>query len=87
MDETMLTLKPGVALTERDGKTGLTLHRHTQYAKDARQAKILRALLEQSHSPESLMAFLSVGDDSQSDNDISLAVAEFILNFGEYLQA
>ena len=87
MNETMLTLKAGVALTERDGQVGLTLHGRTLFAKDARQAEILRALLLQSRSPESLTALLCVGDGLQSNNENSLAIAEFILDFGEFLEA
>jgi len=87
MDETMLTLKPGVTLTEHDGKTGLTLNGQTQYAMDARQVKILRTLLERPHSPESLMVILSAGEGSQNDNDNSLAIAEFILDYGDYIKA
>ena len=87
MNETMLTLKPGVMLTERDGKTGLTLHGHSQFAKDDCQSKILRALSERPLSLEGLMATLSARDNTQSDNDNSLAIAEFILDFGDYIKA
>ena len=87
MDETMLNLKPGVTPTERDGQIGLTLHGRAQFAKDARQAQILRALILQSRPPESLMAFLQTRVGSpENDNEISLAIAEFILDFGEYLE-
>lgn len=87
MEETMLTLKTGVTLTEQAGQVGLTLHGHTQFAKDARQAEILRALVLQSQPPESLMTLLRTRDGpTKSDNDISLAIAEFILDFGEYLE-
>ena len=88
MDETILALKPGVTLTEQDGKTGLTLWGHTQFAKDARQTEILRALVLQSQPPQSLLAlFRALDVPQQSDNDISLIIAEFILDFGEFLES
>lgn len=88
MNETMLTLKPDVTLTERDGQVGLTLHGHARFAKDARQTKILRALVLQSQSLESLISLLHARDDPfQNDNYISLAMAEFILDFGDFLEA
>lgn len=87
MDKTMLTLKPGITLTEQNGQTGLTLHGRVQYAKDARQAEILRALVEQPQSLENLMAILQTGNGLPgSDHDVSLAIAGFILDFGEYLE-
>lgn len=87
MVETMLTLKTGVKLIEPDGQFGLMLNGRTQYAKDSRQAEMIRALTKHSLSPESLMALLSAGNDPRNDNDISLAIAEFILDFGEWLKA
>ena len=87
MNETMLTLKTGVELIEQDGQIGLMLHGRTQFAKNLPQTKILRALMKQPLSPESLMALLGTGNGKQSDNENSLAIAEFILDFGEYLEA
>ncbi|MEA4954536.1 MAG: hypothetical protein VB096_03340 [Pseudoflavonifractor sp.] len=87
MDQAMLALKPGVTLTEQDGHAGLTFCGRTQLAKDARQAKILRALLLQSRSPESLTALLCARDGLQGEGENSLAIAEFILDFGEYLES
>jgi len=87
MDETMLTLKPGVALTEGKNHVGLTLHGRTQYAKDPPQAEMIQALFKHTLSPESLMELLRAGNDPKNDNDTSLAIAEFILDFGEYLES
>lgn len=88
MDETMLTLKPGVALTEVENQVGLMLNGSTQYAKDARQAEILRALVKQPQPIENLIARLHVRDGPpQNDHDISLTIAGFILDFGDYLKA
>lgn len=88
MDETILTLKPGVTLSEQDGQTSLVLDGHVQYAKDERQIKILRALILHSQPLETLIALLHTRDaPSKNDNDHSLAIAEFILDFGEFLKA
>ncbi|KAF5044761.1 hypothetical protein DSECCO2_488330 [anaerobic digester metagenome] len=88
MDQIMLTLKPGVTLAERGGQIGLALQERVRFAKDARQAKILRALVLQSQSLESLMALLHTGNDPpENDPGISLAMAEFILDFDEYLES
>lgn len=87
MNETMLTLKPGVTLTEQDGQAGLVLNGRTRLAKNARQADILLALVAQPQPPEILTALLRALDgSSENDNEIFLAIAEFILDFGEYLE-
>lgn len=87
MHETMLTLKPGVTLTEAGNRIGLMRNGQTQFAKNTRQAEILRALLLQSRSPEGLTALLRTENGLQSDNENLLAIAEFILDFGEFLEA
>lgn len=87
MDQIMLTLKPGVMLTEQAGQTGLTLLGCVRFARDARQAQILRALALQSQSLEDLMALLHTRDGPpRNDHRISLDLAGFILDFGEYLE-
>ena len=88
MDETMLILKSGVTLIKEDGQVGLVMNGRTRFAKDARQAEILQALILQSQSPDSLTELLQMRKgSSESNNEISLAIAEFILDFGEYLEA
>lgn len=88
MDQTMLTLKPGVTLTEESSQTGLMLNGQTQFAKNAWQAELIRALSKQSYSPENLMALLLMADGlPRNDNDVSLTIAEFILDFGEFLES
>ena len=88
MDEAMLTLKPGVTLTEQDGQTGLVLSGYTRFAKDERQTEILRALMAESQPPESLLTLLQgLRNSPENNNEISLAIAEFILDFGEFLEA
>lgn len=87
MNETMLTLKPDTELTEAGDRIGLMRNGQTQFAKNGRQAEILRALLLQSQPLEGLTALLRTGNGLQSDNENLLAIAEFILDFGEYLEA
>lgn len=87
MDKAMLTLKPDAALTEGGNQVGLTLDGRTQYAKNPHQAEMIRALLRHPLSPERVVELLREGNDSRNDNEISLAIAEFILDFGEYLNA
>lgn len=88
MNETMLTLKSGVTLTEQDGQVGLTLIGRTQFAKDEQQIEILRALVRQSQPMEELLNRLHAGNDPpQDDNDAALTIASFILDFGEYLKS
>jgi len=87
MDETILKLKSGVTLTERGGQTGLVLQGRARFARDPRQAKILRALVKWPQSLESLMALLHTGNNPpENDPGISLAMAGFILDFGEFLE-
>ncbi|MET0017035.1 hypothetical protein [Oscillibacter sp.] len=87
MDQIILTLKPGVTLAERGGQIGLVLQGRICFTKDAQQAEILRALVLQSQSLETLMALLHRGNTPlENDHRISLAMAEFILEFGEYLE-
>lgn len=88
MDQIMLTLKPGVTLAEWGGQIGLALQERIHFAKDTRQVEVLRALALQRQSLENLMMLLCARDGPpENDHRIFLAVAEFILDFGEYLEA
>jgi len=88
LDETILTLKSGVMLTESDGKIGFTLDGQTHFANNATQSALLLALAAKPHTLEVLLNLLHKhGDSSYSEIDISLAMAEFILDFGEYLES
>lgn len=87
MDEAMLTLKPCVTLTEAGNRVGLVHNGQTQFAKNKPQVEIMRALVLKSRSPESLTALLHSGESLLSDDENSLAIAEFILDFGEFLEA
>lgn len=86
MDETILTLKPGVTLTEAGNRVGLVQNGQTQFAKNERQAEILRVMALKSRSLEGLTVLLRGRDGLQNDNENSLAIAEFILDFGEFLE-
>ncbi len=88
MDETMMTLKQGVTHIEQNEKIGLMLSDCTKFAKDARQEALLNALIMKNQSLEGLKELIQTrGSHSDSDNEISLVIAEFILDFGEYLEA
>lgn len=86
MENTMLVLKKGVKLTEQDGRAGLAFAENTIFAKDKRQEIIIRALIEQAQPLDKLIAMTRTCDGQMlSDVDASLALAEFILDFGDYL--
>lgn len=88
MEETMLTLKHGVTLIEQSGQLGFLLNGQTKFAKDARQTAILQAMAERPHPLGSLTALLhSRENQPYGVNEIPLTIAEFILDFGEYLEA
>lgn len=88
MDETMLTLKPGVKLIEQNRKIGLMLNDRTKFANGARQEALLNALVLQKQSLEGIKELIQTRDSrSDSENEIALAIAEFILDFGEFLEA
>ncbi|BAK97803.1 hypothetical protein OBV_06050 [Oscillibacter valericigenes Sjm18-20] len=88
MDQTMLTLKHGTTLAERGGQMGIVLNGRVRFAQNARQAEILRALVERPRSIKSLTALLRARDcATDNGSEFFLAIAEFILDFGEYLEA
>lgn len=88
MDETIITLKSGVMLTEHNVKTSLTLNGQTRYANNAIQSELLRALATKPQPLEVMMnTIYARGDPSYSESEVSLAMAEFILDFGEYLES
>jgi len=88
MDKDILTLKRGVTLVEAGSRVGLALNGRTQFAKSVLQAEIIRALTARRHQVESLLALLHqhAGTDRNTTDD-SLAIAEFILDFDEYLES
>jgi hypothetical protein len=88
MEETMLTLKQGVTLIEQSGQAGFSLNGNTRFAKDARQIAILQAMAERPLPLGSLTALLrDCESPPDGANEIPLAIAEFILDFGEFLEA
>ncbi|WP_293009243.1 MULTISPECIES: hypothetical protein [unclassified Oscillibacter] len=88
MDKTVLKLKSGVTLAELGGQTGLVLQERVRFAADTRQAEILRVLVHRPQTVESLLALLHARDrPPESDHRISLDLAKFILDFGEFLES
>ncbi len=88
MEETMLTLKQDVTLIEKNGKIGLALNGRTKFANSARQEGLLNALVMKKQSLEGLKELMQTRDSRfESENEISIAIAELILDFGEFLEA
>lgn len=88
MEKTMLTLKRGVTQIEQSGQPGFSLNGQTKFAKDGRQTTILRAISERPQPLGSLAALLHAHENPPDvANEIPLAIAEFILDFGEFLEA
>lgn len=88
MENTIFRLKPGVKLTEQDGRVGVSLAGNTLFAKDACQAIILRKLIGQEQSLESLTAILHTRKGSPLDEaTAALGLAAFILDFDYYLES
>ncbi len=88
MEETMLTLKPGATLIELNGQIGILLNDRAKYTKDDRQSALLSALVLKNRPLESLKELIQAQvSGADGENEISLAIAEFILDFGEYLES
>lgn len=88
MENAIFRLKQGVTLTERDGHVGVSLAGHTRFAKDEWQAILLRTLIEQAQSLESLTAILYTRNGSSLDEATdALELADFILGFDYYLES
>ena len=87
MERTLLTLKPGVTMTTRDGVFYLTLGRSSRPAENACQAAMMQALIRESQSPESLTRLLRLQEAPPPDDTAAaLTIAAFILDFGDFLE-
>lgn len=83
---TILRLKPGAALMEQEERCCVSLGKRTRLARDPLQNEILRQLTRGDQSLDALTDTLrSAGVSSQGNTEISLILAQFILDFGEYL--
>lgn len=66
---------------------GLRREGETRFAQSPAQNKILEQLLRQAYTPEALVKLLCPSDPGgEEENTASLALAEFILDFGEFLE-
>lgn len=86
MENTMLKLNPRARTVEQDGQTGLTLDGVTCMAGDRVQTAILRLLAAGAQPLETLKALIcQTGPQPGGDAFAALALADFILRFGDYL--
>jgi|GEM_PF-1961027 len=82
VEQTVLSLRPGVRLTERGGETGLELDGAFQPVRNARQELLLRVLAERGRTTESLLELLGGPGDGY---EAALELAALILTFERYL--
>ena len=70
----------------RDGERwGLRRNRETRFAKNESQMRILKALYRQNQSLGELTRVLDP-DTEDGEDSVSLVLAEFILDFGNFLE-
>lgn len=82
-----IILKPGVQVICADSKWGLNGAGASLWAKDAVQSIILQRLAKGCTGIDDLeKAVRESSGCALRDDELSLAVAEFILDFGEYLE-
>lgn len=87
MEKTMLMLRKGIQQIKLEGRAGLALEGQCRTAKNALQAELLSALAKGAKTPEELIDLVCKSKLPEERADGALAVAEFILDFGEYLQS
>jgi hypothetical protein len=85
MEEAMLQLLPGVRAAEENGRFGVTLNGRTRLAADEGQTVFLRALLTGAQPLNRLLSLLP-GAAAPDDAFRALTLADFILNFKDFLQ-
>lgn len=87
MENITLTLLPGVRPVERGGVPGLTLAGRTRFADGAAQGELVRALSAGSRTMDALLTMLRALPAAPANaEDAPLAVAAFILDFGDFLE-
>lgn len=87
MEKIMLQLKPGAVLIEENGQMGLTLSTHSRFAKNKEQATLVGALSRKPQLLNDLIPLLSSCIKTPvREADIPLIIAEFILDFGAFLE-
>lgn len=86
MEKEMLTLLPGVRLTRQGGRYGLTLGDCSRYTASPGQAALLQSLAQRPQRMEDLKQLLAqAGAQPENEAYTALMLAEFILEFGDYL--
>ena len=86
MDKTMLALKRGTVPAESGGKTGVTLEESTRFARDGRQKIILEMLIQGGQSLSAVLSRIEKDSPPGEPGEAQLALAEFILDFSDFLQ-
>ena len=87
MERDLLCLKPGVQSVEERGRLGLTLSGQTLLTSDPGQSALLQALLSGAQPLETLKFLLRGGRTPPGgDAYAALALADFILQFKDFLQ-
>ncbi|MCI2057368.1 MAG: hypothetical protein LKJ86_09525 [Oscillibacter sp.] len=85
-EKIMLRLKKGVSPALQEGPLGLSWNGKTRIARDNLQERVLWLLLEREQSPDELeTAIQACGADHSDSLNTALALAGFILDFGDYL--
>jgi hypothetical protein len=87
MEQAVLMLKTGVRQVQRKGMEGLVLDGREKLAKDRNQAGILAKLLKGPQTTDCLKAGIAEeGKNGSDDTSSAITLAEFILDFKEYLE-
>jgi hypothetical protein len=86
MENDILILKPAAQPVEQGGRFGLLLDGRARYASSPEQALLLRALLE-GRQPVWRLTALLAGSPAPDETRAALALAGFILDFNDYLEA
>lgn len=86
MEQNELTLRKGVTLSVLNGEIGVMLEGSARFARCAQEQLLLRALREREQTPEELKTLLRASGVSTGETEAALALAGFILDFGDYLE-
>ena len=88
MENDILVLNPAALPTEQNGQPGLLLGSRSRFAGDRAQTVLLRSLLE-GRQPVWRLTALLAGSPAPAPDETraALALAGFILDFNDYLEA
>lgn len=87
MENQLIALKAGAAPVERDGRYGVTFSGKTTLTADRRQIALLHALAGGAQPITALKTLLRADAQPGSDAFAALALAQFIIEFSEYLES